>query len=190
MTFSHQISKKPCWDAPREGLQHENIENEREFVEMLAQQEASKKKAAIQRKINEKRVDDMQETQSKLREKFIRVNEFMKECTDKSNRSEMQIEAAQKQQESYRVKIVEIERDLDELSKFEEKFKLIIDEFKPYEDVFNEVIESSEFDSFEELMSQSDALSKNLKLSKLHKQFLTCQFAASFSARSCRNCGT
>lgn len=154
-------SKKPCWDAPREGLQHENIENEREFVEMLAQQEASKKKATIQRKINEKRVDDMEATQLKLREKFIRVNEFMKECAEKSTRSEMQIEAAEKQQEIYREKIAGIERDLDELSKFEEKFKTIIEEFRPYEEVFGEVIESSDiFNSFEELMSQSDALSK------------------------------
>lgn len=128
---------------------------------MLAQQEASKKKAAIQRKINEKRVDDMQETQLQLREKFIRVNEFMKECTEKSKRSEMQIEIAKKQQEIYREKIAEIETDLDVLTKFEEKFERIIDEFQPYEDVFNEVIESSEiFHSFEELMSQSDALSK------------------------------
>lgn len=134
---------------------------------MLAQQESSKKKAAIQRKINEKRVDDMQETQLQLREKFIRVNEFMKECMEKTKRSELQIETAKKQQEIYREKIAEIEIDLDELTKFEEKFQRIIEEFQPYEDVFNEVIESSEiFNSFEELMSQSDALSKSNKVRK------------------------
>jgi hypothetical protein len=153
-------SKKPCWDTPREGLQHENIENEREFVEMLSQQEASQKKAAVQRKINEKRIDDMEGIQLKLREKFIRVNEFMKECSDKSTRSEAQIQIAKKQQENYCERIAEIEKDLSELTVFEEKFQKIIEEFKPYEEVFNKVIESSDtFSSFEELMSQSDALS-------------------------------
>jgi hypothetical protein len=128
---------------------------------MLAQQESSQKKATIQRKINEKRIADMEGTQLKLREKFIRVNEFMKECSDKSTRSEAQIDIAKKQQENYREKIAEIEKDLSELTAFEEKFQGIIEEFKPYEDVFNQVIESSDtFNSFEELMSQSDALSK------------------------------
>lgn len=127
---------------------------------MLAQQESSQKKATIQRKINEKRIADMEGTQLKLREKFIRVNEFMKECSDKSTRSEAQIDIAKKQQENYREKIAEIEKDLSELTAFEEKFQGIIEEFKPYEDVFNQVIESSDtFNSFEELMSQSDALS-------------------------------
>lgn len=127
---------------------------------MLSQQEASQNKAEIQRKINEKRIDDMEGTQLKLREKFIRVNEFMKECSDKSTRSEMQIQTAEEQQEKYRKNIAEIEKDLSELTAFEEKFQNIIDEFKPYEDVFNQVIEASDtFNSFEELMSQCDALS-------------------------------
>ena len=154
------FSKKPCWDVPREGLQHETIENEREFVEMLSQQEVFKKKAAVQKKINEKRIDDMNDTQSKLREKFIKVNEFMKECVEKTVRAENQIESELKQQETLKEEIIEIERDLSELSLFEEKFKEIIKEFQPYEDVFNEVIESSDtFESFEDLMSRSDALS-------------------------------
>jgi predicted nucleic acid-binding Zn-ribbon protein len=154
------FSKKPCWDVPREGLQHEAIENEREFVEMSTQQEVFQKKAAIQKKINEKRISDMHDTQSKLREKFIKVNEFMRECMDKTVRSENQIESELSQQESLKQEISEIERDLTELSTFEEKFKGIISEFQPYEDVFNEVIEASDtFDSFEDLMSRNDALS-------------------------------
>lgn len=154
------FSKKPCWDVPREGLQHETIENEREFVEMSTQQEAFQKKAAVQRKLNERRIGDMHETQSKLREKFIKVNEFMRECVEKSVRAENQIESELKQQEKLEEEIGEIERDLNELSTFEEKFKGVIKEFQAYEDVFNEVIEESDtYESFEDLMSKSDALS-------------------------------
>lgn len=154
-------SKKPCWDVPREGLQHEAIENEREFVEMLSQQEGLKKKAAVQKKINEKRIDVMHDTQLKLREKFIKVNEFMKDCVDKTVRAENQIESELKQQKTLKQEISEIEHDLNELSTFEAKFQDIIKEFQPYEDVFNEVIESSDtFESFEDLTSKSDALSR------------------------------
>lgn len=141
-------------------MQHEAIENEREFIEMSSQQEMFQKKAAIQKKINEKRVGDMQETQLKLREKFVKVNEFMKECLEKTIRAEEQIERETRQQTVLRQEISEIEHDLNELSAFESKFKDIIKEFQPYEDVFNEVIETSDtFESFEDLMSKSDALS-------------------------------
>jgi chromosome segregation ATPase len=141
-------------------LQHEAIENEREFIEMSTQQEVFQKKAAIQKKINEKRIDDMHQTQNKLREKFVRVNEFLKECMEKTIRAENQIQSELKQQETLRTEISEIERDLNELSAFEEKFKEIIKEFQPYEDVFNEVIEASDtYETFDDLMSKSDALS-------------------------------
>lgn len=127
---------------------------------MSSQQEVFQKKAAIQKKINEKRIGEMHETQSKLREKFIKVNEFMKECLEKTVRAENQIEDEVTQQEILRKEIGEIEHDLNELTVFEEKFKEIIKEFQPYEDVFNEVIESSDtFESFDDLMSKSDALS-------------------------------
>lgn len=146
---------------PREGLTHETIENERDFVEMCTQQEVFQKKAAIQKKINEKRIDDMHDTQSKLREKFIKVNEFMRECVEKTVRAETQISSELKQQDSLKTQISEIEHDLNELSTFEEKFKEIIAEFQPYEDVFNEVIAASDaYESFEDLMSRCDALSK------------------------------
>lgn len=128
---------------------------------MLSQQETYKNKAAVQKKINEKRIDDMHNTQSKLREKFIKVNEFMKECVEKTVRAENQIESELKQQKTLKEQIGEIEHDLNELSAFEAKFKEVIKEFQPYEDVFNEVIETSDtFESFEDLMSRSDALSR------------------------------
>lgn len=127
---------------------------------MVTQQEVCQKKAAIQKKINEKRIDDMHNTQSKLREKFIKVNEFMKECLEKTVRAENQIESELNQQTMLKAEIGEIEHDLNELSTFETKFREIIKEFQPYEDVFNEVIEASDtYESFEDLMSRSDALS-------------------------------
>jgi Domain of unknown function (DUF4200) len=155
-----KYSKKPCWDVPREGLQHEAIENEREYVEMSSQQDFFKKKSAIQRKVNEKRIDDMYQTQEKLREKFIAVNQFMKDCMEKSDRAENQISNEVKQQEMLKQEIEVIEHDLSVLSTFEAKFKEIVKEFQPYVDVFNEVIDASdEIQSFEDMMSRCDSLS-------------------------------
>lgn len=130
---------------------------------MSLQQEVFQKKAAIQKKINEKRVNEMHEKQTKLRDRFVKVNDFMKECLEKTIRAENEIENELTQQSTLRKEIGEIEHDLNELSIFEAKFKEIIKEFQPYEDVFNEVIKSSDtFVSFDDLMSKSDALSNYL----------------------------
>lgn len=145
---------------PREGLQHEAIESDFHFDDMMSQQEMLKKKAAIQKRINEKRIDDMQRTQQSLREKFIQVNDFMKECMRKTERAEEEIVGEEQQQETLKEEIEIIERDLKGLSSFEEKFKEIVMEFQPYVDVFNEVIQASEFHSFEDLMSRCDSLCK------------------------------
>lgn len=127
---------------------------------MLIQQEAFQKRAAVQKKINEKRIDDMNAIQSSLRVKFIKVNEFMKNCVEKTVRAEIQIGSESKEQEVLLDEIAEIEQDLNELTSFEAKFKEIIKEFQAYEDVFNKVIESSDnFENFEDLMSRCDALS-------------------------------
>ncbi len=132
---------------------------------MSAQQLQVQKKAQIQRKINEKRIGDMYKIQDQLRKKFIEVNEFMKDCMEKTTRSEAQIEAELKTQEKLKSEIESIENDLNELSVFEEKFKETIKEFQPYEDVFQQVIDQSEeFESFEDLMGKCDALSKDFIL--------------------------
>lgn len=143
---------------PREGLQHETIENERNFVEMSTQQAVFQKKGAIQRKVNEKRIDDMSDKQASLRERFIKVNDFMRECSEKSVRAENQIEIELQEQASLKKEIAEIERDLHELSSFEAKFKEITSEFQAYEDVFAQVFAETGT-SFEDLMSRCDALS-------------------------------
>lgn len=127
---------------------------------MSSQQEVFQKKAAIQKKINDKRIDEMHATQARLREKFVKVNEFMKDCVEKTVRAENQIGSESDEQEMLKMEISEIEHDLNELSSFEEKFKEIIKEFQAFEDVFNEVIEASDiFHSFDDLMSRCDALS-------------------------------
>lgn len=128
---------------------------------MSTQQETFKKRAAIQRKINEKRIDDMHQIQEQLREKFIEVNQFMKECTDKTERAENQIANETEQQEQLTKEIEVMRHDINKLAAFEEKFKEIVIEFQPYADVFNKIIESTEFESFEDIMSRCDSLSKS-----------------------------
>lgn len=125
---------------------------------MLSQQEMLKKKAAIQMRINEKRIDDMQKNQQNLREKFIHVNDFMKECMNKTERAEEEIVTQHEEQETLKGEIEVIGRDMKELAAFEEKFKEIVKEFQPYVDVFDEVIQASEFQSFDDLMSRCDSL--------------------------------
>jgi DNA repair exonuclease SbcCD ATPase subunit len=144
--------------VPREGLQHEAIENDFQFDDMMSQQEMLKKKAAIQKRINEKRIDDMQKTQQNLREKFVEVNDFMKDCMRKAERAEEEIAREEAKQRNLSDDIAAIERDLKELSGFEEKFKEIVESFQPYVDVFNEVIQAGDFQSFEDLMSRCDSL--------------------------------
>jgi hypothetical protein len=100
---------------------------------MSFQQQQVQKKSQIQTKINEKRIEKMYNVQEKLRKKFIDVNEFMKDCMEKTARAENQIDLEINQQIKLNKEIENIQNDLNELSIFEEKFKETIKEFQPYE---------------------------------------------------------
>lgn len=145
--------------ARGEGLQHTAIENEREFVEMSKQQNEIKNKAALQTKINEKRIEEMYKIQEKLRDKFIQVNDFMKECQEKKTRAETQILTEVEEQARLTSNIAEIQNDLDVLTEFHKKFEDSILQLQHYEDVFNDVIKDSDVESFDDLMARCDALS-------------------------------
>ncbi|KAG5679017.1 hypothetical protein PVAND_008621 [Polypedilum vanderplanki] len=165
--------KKPLWDVPREGLQHEAIENEREFLEMSSQQEIFKRKAAIQKKINERRIEDMHHTQEKLREKFIDTNSFLKECSNKLERTDGEIAKELAKQKIYKEEIEVFEKDKKKLAAFELKFKEVVKDFEIYVDVFSEVIENSDYESFDDLTMNIDSLlSTQIEISEREQQLV------------------
>lgn len=166
------FSKKPCWDISRVGLQYDTIENDCELLEISKQQEALQRKSEVQEKLDEKSTKELIEKQSKLREKFIKMNEFLRDCGDKTVRAEEQIENQLDHQAMLKKEIGIIELELNELTTFEETFEKIVKEMQPYEDVLNEAIDvSSTFISIQDLMSQCDAISK----SRLYSIYLRSQ---------------
>lgn len=146
----------------REGLELNAIQNEREHVEMTKLQYDMREQAKIQTKVNEKRISEMYKIQSKLRDKFIFVNDFMKDCEEKEVRADKKIEEEINLQNSITKEIDEIKFDLQELSIFEETLKETVEKFKPYEDIVEQVVaESDLFLSVKDLMDRCDALSKS-----------------------------
>lgn len=86
---------------------------------------------------------------------------FILKCAEKGTRANNQIAHEVEKQEALSKEISQIQSDLDVLTEFKSKFEVTIKEFQPYEDVFKKVIEESDvFESFDDIMTRCDALSK------------------------------
>lgn len=67
------------------------IQNEREYVDFKKQQEKLRNDAIAQEKLNEKRINEMYKMQENLRNTFISVNDFIKECENKEAVAEKKV---------------------------------------------------------------------------------------------------
>lgn len=118
------------------------------------------KEAAISQKIADKCFIDQRAAQLKLRQKFIDVSDFSKECITKTIRAQNQIDAELLEQSNLKESIAGYQSEIKMLSEFEAKFKEIVENLRPIEKVFQEVInDSDDFDSIEDIMASFEALS-------------------------------
>lgn len=146
---------------PREGAQHDAFKVTEELLEIEAQEKDFKKQTAMDKKIAEKSFQDIRKTQQKLHERFIEVSKFSKHCIDKTERSRNQANLELTEKSSLNQEITELHAELEKLSDFETKFGEIVEELKPVERVFREIINESEFfESIEDLMQKFEALSE------------------------------
>lgn len=153
-------SKEPYWDIAREGIEFSAIQNERETTEMLKLQTEMREKAKLDARLNEKRIDEMYKVQENLREKFITVNDFIRDCEEKEKLAEQKINAEIQMHQKMEAEIDQVKSDKEILTKFYHQLKKTTEEFRPYEEVTEQVVaESKLYKNVKDLIDRCDALS-------------------------------
>lgn len=153
--------KPPVWDISRDGLELFAIQNEREHNDTVKLQEEMLENAQKQKVVNMKRIKDMYKIQRELREQFINVNNFIRDCEEKKRVAEKKIGDERKMHEQLEQDIEKLIQDIADLEKFEETLTETVKELEPYEKVIKDVVESSDiFKSVNDCMIRCDALSE------------------------------
>lgn len=119
----------------------------------------------INNKVNERRIAEMYDIQAQLRNRFIEVNDFIRDCEEKEKQADRKILAQSEIQNEMSAEIDKIHFDLEILSDFLIKLKETVKQFEPYEKVVEDVVrESPLLKNSKDLIARCDALSKNLIL--------------------------
>lgn len=140
------------------------IHNSREHEKMLALQQEMLHNCRLQSEINKHRVKDMYATQEKLRQRFIDVNTFMKDCADKKRLADKRISDEKQLHEELNEDIDRFKTSIRELTAFREALKATVEEFEPYEKVLDDVVKISDiYVSPKDCMDRCDALSRQLE---------------------------
>lgn len=156
------LSKEPYWDVARAGIEANAIQNEREHVQMLELQTALRNKVKIDAKINGRRIQQMYAIDEQLREEFISVNEFIRDCEEKKRSADEKVNIETKIQVQLNKKIDQITGDLNTLCDFHDRLEAMVAEFQPYEQVVEQVMAESElYKNVKDLMDRCDALSES-----------------------------
>ncbi|KAJ6633068.1 hypothetical protein Bhyg_16799 [Pseudolycoriella hygida] len=151
--------KPPYWDVPREGLELYAIQNERDHSEMSKLQDNLRKKAQLDERTNEERIANVYAIKNELRENFISVNDFIRECERKKTEAEDKLSLEATICNDKKKEIEKITKDLIVLTEFKERLEKSVDELQLYKTVFEGVVSESEcFVSLKELIDRCDAL--------------------------------
>lgn len=115
--FVNAFSKPPNWDSAGDSVELLFIRNEREHAAMLHLQEEMLENAKRQSASNESRIRKLYKTHNDLRKRFIEVNSFMKDCSDKKQIAERKVAEETAMQEEIRENIKKYKSSIEELCK-------------------------------------------------------------------------
>lgn len=129
---------------------------------MLELQTALRNKVKVDGKINGRRIKQMYTIDEKLREEFISVNDFIRDCEEKKRSADEKVNIETKVQMELNEKIDQISGDLQTLSDFHDQLVATVAEFQPYEQVVEQVMAESElYKNVKDMMDRCDALSES-----------------------------
>lgn len=151
--------KPPNQESAGDSIELLYIHNTREHEKMIRLQQDMLDNCKQQSLVNSERVKEMYKTQEKLRQRFIDVNSFIKDCSDKKRLAEKAINDEIQLHEELSKDIKNFKTSIDELTTFREALKATVEELQPYEKVLDEVVKVSDiFVSPKDCMDRCDAL--------------------------------
>ncbi|XP_050083917.1 uncharacterized protein LOC126570301 isoform X2 [Anopheles aquasalis] len=149
----------PGWDVARNGFELKGIHNDREYMEISKEQHRMREQSQRQAAINRRRLQQTNQLLEQMRDEFVELNEFLKDCEMKENNALDTVKREQEKHEQYGKKIAQLEDDIEKLDDFVLKYEKTINTFEPYEQVMEQTIaESKTYETMQDLIQRCDSL--------------------------------
>lgn len=127
---------------------------------MLHLQDEMRRKLKTDEIVNDKRIRELYRMDEQLREQFISVNDFIRDCEDKKHNADEKITIETRCHEEINAEIKRIRESMATLSEFEKKLAATVEQFRPYEQVIEQVVaESDLYKNVKDMIDRCDALS-------------------------------
>lgn len=127
---------------------------------MVQQQDDLRKILKHDEHINERRIADLYKLDDSLRNQFIRVNDFIRDCQEKESNADEKCQTETMCHADVFAERADIRNGLEMLSVFENRLALTVEEFLPYEEVIESVVTDSKlYKNVKDLIDRCDALS-------------------------------
>lgn len=154
-----RCSKEPNWNLARDSLELNAIINCRENDEtrqLQAQMRRDAKRAAEE---NARRIRAISDEQVKLREKFVEVSDFVRDCQAKEAVADEKIRKELAAQEQMTQEIDQLTRDIACLNDFKGVLQAKVTEYGPYKEVVEKVLaQNNLYKNKKDLIDRCDAL--------------------------------
>ncbi|XP_049534263.1 uncharacterized protein LOC125950369 [Anopheles darlingi] len=149
----------PGWDVARNGFELKGIHNDREYMEISKEQHRMREQSQRQAAINRRRLQQTNQLLEQMRDEFVELNDFLKDCEMKENNALDTVQREQEKHEQYGKKIAQLEEDIEKLDGFVLKYEKTINAFEPYEVVMEQTIaESKTYETMQDLIQRCDSL--------------------------------
>ncbi|XP_058055596.1 uncharacterized protein LOC131207006 [Anopheles bellator] len=149
----------PEWDVARNGFELKGIHSDRDYIEITKEQHRMREQSQRQAAVNKRRLAQTNQLLQQMREEFIELNDFLKDCEMKENNALDTVRRETEKHELYGKKIAQLENDIEKLDEFVLKYEETIDLFEPFEKVMEETIaESKIYETMQDLIQRCDSL--------------------------------
>lgn len=124
----------------RNSIAMDAIMNYKDNDETIRQQQKLRKAIKINGKLNQERIECIRKSNSQLRLKFIETNDFIRACSEKEEIAKRNIADKNERKKCLNQQIEDLEKKIENLERFYEKFTNSINGLKSFERALDEVV--------------------------------------------------
>lgn len=119
---------------------------------------------------NERRAEQIRDFQLELRQKYVDVSDFIRECNRKEKIADEKTKREMHVQQEMKTEIETMTKDIACLGDFLNTLNSKVEEYRPYQEILEEVLADTDlYKSKQDLIDRCDALRRFIIYSYIHK---------------------
>ncbi|XP_001605965.2 coiled-coil domain-containing protein 42 homolog [Nasonia vitripennis] len=152
------IKHYPEWDLVKGEPEIELMRVRRELLTADLELQAKREEHQQRRELADRQWQELREKENLLRRSFLRFDEFVKENREKRERAVRKTRDEKERQKIREAEIAELEKNLEYLEKVRDKMQNYVEEYKPFQQYLETVLETKEFQSIAEIFNRYETL--------------------------------